>query len=55
MCTPSLSAWGGGELFELSTKWDGVGRGLTGFKFLEGVAVKEGEDFFQGNGVAIFT
>ena len=47
-----LLGWGG-EV-EPPTKFS-KREGLTGSKFLEGVARKEGGYFFQGMGVAVFT
>ena len=46
MCTPSPFCWGGGGV-EPPTKYSKRG-GLTRPQLLEGVAGKEGGDFFQG-------
>ena len=50
--TPILSVEGGGV--EPPTKFSKRGD-LTGLQLLEGVAGKEVGDFFQGEGVAIFS
>ena len=41
----------GGERVEPPTKFSKRGLGLTGPQLLEGVAGKEGGDFFQGEGL----
>ena len=47
--SPPLSAGG----IEPSTKFRKKGGGLTGSQLLEGVAGKDGGDFFQGVGVQL--
>ena len=49
---PSLLSAGGGGV-QPPTKFKKGGGGLTGPQILEGVAGKEGGDFFQGGGAIV--